>query len=96
LNAFTKSLARDLPPKGINVNAVAPHAIETDRRRQRSEEKRRSVIDAIPLKRMGKPEDVAAAVAFLASDAASLITGEIMDVNGGVLDGLEASGKTCA
>lgn len=85
LNAFTKSLARDLASKGITVNAVAPHAIETEMSRQWSEEKRRSVIESIPLKRMGKPEEVAEAVAFLASDAASFITGEIMDVNGGYL-----------
>ncbi|MCL4499351.1 MAG: SDR family oxidoreductase [Chloroflexi bacterium] len=85
INAFTKSLARDLASHGIHVNAVAPHAIETEMSRQWSEEKRRTVVDAIPLKRMGKPEEVAEAVAFLASDAASFITGEIMDVNGGYL-----------
>ncbi len=85
INTLTKSLARELAEHNINVNAVAPHAIETDMSRQWSEEKRRQVIDSIPLKRLGKPQDVAEAVVFLASDAANFITGEILDVNGGFL-----------
>ena len=80
---ITKTLARQLASYGINVNAVAPHAIETDMSAQWSAEKRRSIIDAIPLKRLGKPEDVAAATLFLASEEANFITGEILDVNGG-------------
>jgi 3-oxoacyl-[acyl-carrier protein] reductase len=76
-------LALQLAGYGINVNAVAPHAIETEMSAQWSEEKRKSIIDAIPLRRLGKPEDVAEAVVFLASDKASFITGEILDVNGG-------------
>jgi 3-oxoacyl-[acyl-carrier protein] reductase len=83
IDALTKTLARQLAPYGINVNAIAPHAIETDMSAQWSEEKRRAIIDAIPLKRLGKPEDVAAATLFLASEQANFITGEILDVNGG-------------
>lgn len=85
INCLTKSLARELAPHGINVNAVAPHAIETEMSAQWSEEKRKQVVSAIPLGRMGKPEEVAEVVAFLASEKASFITGEIIDVNGGFL-----------
>lgn len=85
VNTFTKSLARELAPYGINVNAVAPHAIETDMSREWSEEKRRQIVEAIPMKRLGKPQEVAEAVAFLASDGANFITGQILDVNGGYL-----------
>jgi 3-oxoacyl-[acyl-carrier protein] reductase len=85
INAFTKSLARELAPYGINVNAVAPHAIETEMSAEWSEEKRRQIISQIPLGRLGKPEEVAEAVAFLVSDGAAFITGEILDVNGGYL-----------
>ena len=82
-DALMKTLARQLAPSGIRVNAVAPHAIETEMSAQWSEEKRREVIAGIPLGRLGRPQDVAEAVLFLASDAASFITGEILDVNGG-------------
>jgi 3-oxoacyl-[acyl-carrier protein] reductase len=85
IDALTKTLARELAQYRINVNAVAPHAIETEMSAQWSEEKRTSIIEAIPLKRLGTPEDVAHAVLFLASDKASFITGEILDVNGGFL-----------
>jgi len=83
IDSLTKTLARQLAQYGINVNAVAPHAIETEMSAQWSEEKRKSIIEAIPLKRLGKPEDVAEAVLFLASDKANFITGEILDINGG-------------
>jgi len=82
---LTKTLARHLAPFGINVNAVAPHAIETEMSAQWSVEKRKSVIEAIPLKRLGTPEEVADAVLFLASEDANFITGEILDINGGFL-----------
>jgi 3-oxoacyl-[acyl-carrier protein] reductase len=85
INTLTKSMARQLADHHINVNAVAPHAIKTPMSDQWSEEKRKAVIDAIPLKRLGKPEEVAAAVLFLASHDADFITGEIIDVNGGFL-----------
>ena len=85
INTFTKSLARQLAAHRITVNAVAPHAIETDMSAEWSAEKRRDVLDGIPLGRMGSPEDVAAAALFLVSDAAAFITGEILDVNGGAL-----------
>jgi 3-oxoacyl-[acyl-carrier protein] reductase len=69
----------------ITVNAVAPHAIQTDMSAEWSEEKRRAVVESIPLKRMGSPEEVAQAVLFLVSEGASFITGEILDMNGGYL-----------
>ena len=85
IDALTKTLAMQLARYGINANAVSPHAIETEMSAQWSEERRREIIAAIPLGRLGKPEDVAEAVLFLASDRASFITGEILDVNGGAL-----------
>jgi 3-oxoacyl-[acyl-carrier protein] reductase len=85
VDALTKTLARQLAQYGINVNSVAPHAIETEMSAQWSEERRREIIASIPLGRLGKPEDVANAVLFLASEEASFITGEILDVNGGAL-----------
>ena len=85
VEALTKTLARQLAQYGINVNAVSPHAIETEMSAQWSEGKRREIIASIPLGRLGRPEDVAEAVLFLASDSASFITGEILDDNGGAL-----------
>jgi 3-oxoacyl-[acyl-carrier protein] reductase len=85
VDALTKTLARQLAHYGINVNAVAPHAIETEMSAQWSDERRKEIIASIPLGRLGKPEDVAEAALFLASDESSFITGEILDVNGGAL-----------
>ncbi|RKX76847.1 MAG: short-chain dehydrogenase [Spirochaetes bacterium] len=85
INTLTKSMARQLADYHINVNAIAPHAIETPMSSQWDEEKRREVTESIPLKRMGKPEDVAAAALFLVSGDADFITGEILNVNGGFL-----------
>lgn len=85
IDALTKTLARQLAQYNINVNGVAPHAIETEMSAEWSAEKRRAIIEAIPLKRLGQPADVAEAVLFLASEKANFITGEILDVNGGFL-----------
>ena len=85
MTCLAKSLARELASYNINVNVVAPHAIETDMSREWSEEKRKSIIADIPLGRMGEPEDIAEAVVFLVSDKAKFITGEVLDVNGGCL-----------
>lgn len=84
-DALMKTLALQLAHYGIRVNAVSPHAIETEMSAQWPEEKRREIIASIPLGRLGRPEDVAEAVLFLASESASFITGEILDVNGGML-----------
>jgi len=85
VDALTKTLARQLAPYGVNVNSVSPHAIETEMSAQWSDQRRKEIISSIPLGRLGKPEDVANAVLFLASDESSFITGEILDVNGGAL-----------
>ncbi|MBE0689649.1 MAG: 3-oxoacyl-ACP reductase FabG [Anaerolineae bacterium] len=85
INALTKSLAREFAPQGITINAVAPHAIETEMSAQWTDEKRRQIVESLPMKRLGTPEDVAEAVAFLASDGARFITGEVMNINGGSL-----------
>jgi 3-oxoacyl-[acyl-carrier protein] reductase len=85
IDSLTKTLAIQLAAYGINVNGVAPHAIETDMSAEWSEEKRKAIIASIPLKRLGQPQEVAEAVLFLASDKAGFITGEILDVNGGFL-----------
>ena len=84
LIGVTKSLAQEMASRGITVNAVAPGFIETDMTGVLSAEVKEKVLAGIPLKRMGTPEDIAAAVAFLASDAAGYITGHVLDVNGGM------------
>lgn len=85
IDTLTKSLARQLASSGIRVNAVAPHAIETDMSAEWSEEKRWAVIESIPLRRMGTAREVAEAAFFLVSDKAAFITGETLNVNGGYL-----------
>ena len=82
VNGLTVSLARELGPKGIRVNAVAPGIIETDMMRAVPKEVLDPMIEKIPLRRLGRPEDIANAFAFLASDEASYITGAVLSVDG--------------
>jgi NAD(P)-dependent dehydrogenase (short-subunit alcohol dehydrogenase family) len=83
--AFTKGAAREAGPYNITVNAIAPAMIETEMISAMPAEKRESLLRSIPLGRTGSVEDVAAAVCFLASDGAGFMTGEIMDVDGGLM-----------
>jgi 3-oxoacyl-[acyl-carrier protein] reductase len=83
LIVLTKSLTKELDPFGINVNAVAPHAIDTPMMKAWDEEKKREVTEALPVRRLGTPEDVASAVSYLVSDEASFITGHVINVDGG-------------
>ena len=82
VNGLTKSLSRELAPKNIRVNAVAPGITETDMVKNLPKEMIEPLIKTIPLGRIGKPEDIANAFLFLASDMASYITGEILQVDG--------------
>lgn len=84
LIGLTKSLAHELASRNVTVNAVAPGFIETDMTGGLTDEQKAKITEAIPLKRIGKPEDVAAAVKFLASEEAAYITGHVLDVNGGM------------
>lgn len=81
---FTKSLARELAPRNITVNAVAPGFIETDMTNALNEDQAQQILQQIPLGRLGKGEDIAKAVSFLASPESSYITGQTLSVNGGM------------
>ncbi|MBN2983549.1 3-oxoacyl-[acyl-carrier-protein] reductase [Cohnella algarum] len=81
---LTKSAARELASRGITVNAVAPGYIETDMTDKLPQEAREGILSQVPLGRMGKPEDVASAVVYLASDAASYLTGQTIHIDGGM------------
>ena len=86
LMAYTKSLAKELAPRGVRVNAVAPGVIDTPfHERFSTADMLRTFVAAIPLGRLGTSEECAAAIAFLASDAASYIVGETIEINGGQL-----------
>jgi len=82
---FSKSVARELGSRGITCNAVAPGFIETQMTDALPEDMKKELINQIPLGRIGNPQDVADAVLFLASDAASYITGQTIAVDGGMV-----------
>lgn len=84
LIGLTKSLAQEIASRNITVNAVTPGFIDTDMTAVLTEEQKANMLAHIPLKRLGKPEDIAAAVRFLASDDAGYITGHVLSVNGGL------------
>lgn len=84
VEGFTRALAREIGSRGVTVNCVAPGFVETDMTEELDERLINSMLDAVPLGRMAQPEEIAAAVTFLASDEASYITGEVLAVNGGM------------
>ena len=81
---FTKSLAKEVASRGITVNAIAPGFIETDMTGELSKDQQAELLNQIPIGRMGSPQDIANAVNFLISDGASYITGETLNINGGM------------
>jgi 3-oxoacyl-[acyl-carrier protein] reductase len=85
ITGFTKSLAKEIGSRGITVNCVAPGFIDTDMTKDLSDDHKKQLLDHVPLGRLGSPEDIGAAVCFLASKEASYITGETLHVNGGML-----------
>jgi len=84
---FTRSMAREVGSRNITVNAVAPGFIETDMTHALSEDQRKALEGQIPLERLGTPEDIAGTVVFLCSKAGAYITGEVLNVNGGMYMG---------
>lgn len=84
LAGFTRALARELGPRAVTVNVITPGFIDTDMTRELSESQKETLLGQIPLGRLGDPKEVAEAVCFLASDAASYITGATIPVNGGM------------
>ena len=84
LIGLTKTAAKELASRGITVNAIAPGFIETDMTASLSEKARNAMLSQVPMGRAGYPEDIAATVAFLASENASYITGQVIHVSGGM------------
>lgn len=82
---FTKSIAKELGGRGININGVAPGFVETDMTNVLNEKIKEEMLNQIPLKRFARPEDIADVVAFLCSEKANYITGQIINVDGGML-----------
>ena len=84
LLGFTKAMAREVASRGITVNTVAPGFIDTDMTQELTDEQKQDIFGQVPANRLGKPEEIASAVAFLASEHAAYITGETLHVNGGM------------
>ncbi|PNK60300.1 3-oxoacyl-ACP reductase FabG [Psychrobacter sp. FDAARGOS_221] len=84
IEGFSRTLAREIGSRQVTVNCVAPGLVETDMTDELDERLLNSMLDAVPVGRLGQPEDVAAAVSFLASDEASYVTGAVLPVNGGM------------
>lgn len=82
---FTKSNAKELASRNINVNCVAPGFIETDMTEKLTEQQKQAILNNVPIKRLGKPEDVAKAVVFLCSNDSDYITGQVITVDGGLV-----------
>lgn len=87
IEGFTRSLAKEISGRGITVNSVAPGFIETDMTDELSDSVKAAMLSTVPMQRLGKPEEIANAVNFLASENASYITGETLHVNGGMYMG---------
>jgi 3-oxoacyl-[acyl-carrier protein] reductase len=84
INGLSRALAKELAPRGVRVNAVAPGMIDTDMSEFVRNAAGDQIIKAIPMKRIGKPEEIASVVAFLASDDAAYLTGQVLRVDGGL------------